>query len=233
MVVTVSREAEAGGEDVARLVADAAGLHIADRAILERIAQQEGAPISHLLRFDEAMPGTIEALIAEWQTSMSHATYLRRLINVLLLLEREDNVLIIGRGGAFVLTDPGTFHARVTAPMPCRVARIVQREGVPAGEAERALRRIDEEKARFVEQSFGADIALPTHYDLTINTAELGIETAAELVIRAARQKATRRRISSESPEDFLSHLSHFRRRPRLPRVSEVTWEYCRRRRVV
>jgi cytidylate kinase len=233
MVVTISREAEAGGEEIARLVADAAGLHIADKAILERIAQQEGAPITHLLRFDEAIPGTIEVLIAEWQTSMSHATYLRRLISVLLLLEREDNVLIIGRGGAFVLTDPGTFHVRVVAPMPCRVAKVVQRDGVSAAEAERALRRTDDERARFTEQSFGVDIALPTHYDLTVNTAELDIETAAELTIAAARRKATQRRVSAESPEDFLSHLSHFRRRPRLPRVSEVTWEYCRRRRVL
>jgi len=233
MVITVSREAEAGGEEIARLVAERAGLHIADKAILEQIAQQEGAPVADLIRFDEAMPGTIEALIAEWQTSMSHATYLRRLVNVLLLLEREDNVLIIGRGGAFVLTDPGTFHLRVLAPMPCRVAKLVQRERVSATEAERTLRRTDEERARFIHQAFGADIRSPTHYDLVINTAELTVETAAELVVLAAERKATHRRILVESPEDFLSHLSHFRRRPRLPRVSEITWEYCRRRRIV
>jgi len=233
MVVTLSREAEAGGEDIARLVADAAGLRIADKAILERIASQEGAPVSHLLRFDEAMPGAIEALIAEWQTSMSHATYLRRLVGVLLLLEREDNVLIVGRGGAFVLTDLGTFHVRIIAPMPCRVAKVLQREGVLAGEAERALRRLDDERARFIEQSFGADIALPTHYDLTVNTAELEVETAAELIVAAARRKEVRRGIPAGSAEDFLSHLSRFRRRPRLPRVSEITWQYCQRRRLV
>ena len=233
MVVTISREAEAGGEEIARLVADAAGLHIADKAILERIAQQEGAPITHLLRFDEAIPGAIEVLIAEWQTSMSHATYLRRLISVLLLLEREDNVLIMGRGGAFVLTDPGTLHVRVTAPMPCRVAKLMQRGGVSAPEAERVLRRSDEERARFIQQSFDADIGSPPHYDLVVNTAELSVEAAAEIVILAAQCKAANRHIATESPEDLLSHLSHFRRRPRLPRVSEITWEYCRRRRIV
>jgi cytidylate kinase len=233
MVVTISRETEAGGEDIARLVAETAGLRTADKGILERIASQEGAPISHLLRFDEAMPGTIEALIAEWQTSISHATYLRRLVNVLLLLERDDNVLIVGRGGAFVLTDPGTFHVRIIAPMPCRVAKVVQRDGVLASEAERALRRLDDESARFIWQSFGVDIALPTHYDLTINTAELEVETAGELIVAAARRKAVRRRTPVNSAEDFVSHLSRFRRRPRLPRVSEVTWQYCRRRRMV
>jgi cytidylate kinase len=233
MVITVSREAECGGEEIARVVAEREGLQIADRAILERIAQQEGAPLSHLLRFDETVPGPIEALIAEWQTSMSQATYLRRLVHVLLLLQHEDNVLVMGRGGAFVLTDPGTVHLRVIAPMPCRIARLVQRGDVSAPEAERALRRSDDERARFVQQAFGADLQDPAHYDLVINTAELTVEAAAEAAITAARQKSKLRRMAAESSEDFVSHLSHFGRRPRQPRVSEITWEYCRRRRAV
>jgi len=230
MVITVSREAESGGEEIARTVAQRQGLQVADRAILDRIAYQEGVPISHLARFDEIIPGAIEALIAEWQTSISSATYLRRLVNVLLLLEREDNVLIIGRGGAFVLTDPGTFHLRVVAPIPCRIARLVQRQGLTRLMVERILHRSDEERARFVEQAFRADISSPLHYDLVLNTAELTIETAAELVLHAAQRKAARRRIAAEPAEDLLTHMLRWRRRPHLPRVSEVIWESSRRR---
>lgn len=230
MVITISREAEAGGEEIAQLVAEREGLRIADRAILERIAQQEGAPVTLLQLFDETTPGPIESVVMEWRTSWSPASYLRRLLNVLLLLEREDNVLIIGRGAAFVLTDPGTLHVRVIAPLPCRVAGLVQREGLPRGEAERILGRNDEERARFVRQAFGADIQSPIHYDLVLNTAELSIEGAAEILSVAAHRKAARRRLAAETPEDFLSHLSRFRRRPRLPRVSEITWERYTRR---
>jgi cytidylate kinase len=228
MVITVSREAESGGEELARLVAERHGLQLADRAILERIAQQEGTPAAHLSVFDETVPGTIEALIAEWQTSISQTVYLRHLVHLLALLEREDNVVIMGRGGAFVLTNPGTLHIRVVAPMPCRVARLVQR-GVPRTEGERLLRRSDSERAKFVRQTFDADIESPTHYDLVINTAELSAEAGAEIVGLAALRKATRR-VAAGASEDFLSHLSRLRRRPRLPRVSEITWERCRRR---
>jgi len=230
MVITVSREAESGGEEIARLVVQRQGLQLADRAILDRIAQQEGVPISHLTRFDEIVPGAIEALIAEWQTSISHATYLRRLVNVLLLLEREDNVLIVGRGGAFVLTDPGTLHLRVVAPMPCRIARLMQHHAVSRSEAERVLRRSDEERARFIQQSFGSDLCSPLHYDLVTNTAEIPVEAAAELVVLAAQQKSRHRRAEAESPEDFLSRISRLRHRPHLPRVSEITWRSYRRR---
>ncbi len=233
MVITVSREAESGGDEIARIVAERESLQLADKAILERIAQQEGSPLAHLLRFDEAVPGAIEALIAEWQTSVSQAAYLRRLVSVLLLLEHEDSVLIMGRGGAFVLTDPGTFHLRIIAPMPCRVARLMQARSLSAAEAERTLRRRDDERARFVHQAFRADIREPSNYDLVINTAELTVESAADTVILAARHKSAQRRITAEAQEAFLSQILHARRRAGLPRVSEVTWEYYRRRRVI
>jgi len=176
------------------------------------------------------VPGAVEALIAEWQTSMSHAAYLRRLMHTLLLLESEDGLLLVGRGAAFVLTDPGTLHTRVIAPLPCRVARLVQREGLSSAAAERVLRRSDLGRARFVRQAFDADIQNPVHYDLVINTAELGIEEAADVVFAAARAKARRRATPEAMTEEFLSRLLSFRRRPRLPRVSEVVWAHCRRR---
>ena len=230
MVITLSRQAECGGEEIAHLVAERASLQIADRAILERIAQREGLPVAHLAVFDDAVPGAIEAVIAEWRTSMSQTVYLRRLLHILITLEREDNVLIMGRGAAFVLTDPGTLHVRVVAPMPHRVAHMMQREGVPGAEAERALTRSDAARARFVRRAFDVDINACCHYDLTLNTAELATDETAEIILLAARRKAARREVSAEAPADFLTQALGFRRRPRFPRVSEIVWRHYRRR---
>lgn len=230
MVITLSRQAESGGEEIAQAIVEAVGIELADRGILERIAQREGLPVSQLAVFDEAMPGPIEAVIAEWRTSVSHGIYLRRLVQALLALERDDNVLIVGRGAAFVLTDPGTLHVRVVAPMPCRVARLVQRRGSSRAEAQRLLRASDAERARFVRQSFDADIDAPYHYDITLNTAEIRLGDAVEMILLAARRKSRDRSVALESPQAFLSHVMRFQRRPRFPRVSEVTWRRCERR---
>ncbi len=230
MVITLSRQAECGGEEIARQVLERLQLRIADRDIVEQIAEREGLPIAHLALFDEVVLGPVEALIAEWRTSMSHDVYLRRLVHTLLTLEREDNLLIMGRGAAFVLTDPGTLHVRVAAPMPCRVARLVQRRGLARSEAERILRRSDAARARFVRQAFQADLDAACHYDVTLNTAELTSEEAAEIIVLAAQRKSRRRALPGEAPADFVSHMLTFRRRPRFPRVSEVIWRHCERR---
>ncbi len=230
MVITLSREAESGGDEIARLAAERAGLQLADRVILERIARQAGLPIAQLAVFDEVVPGPIEEVIAEWRTSVSRDLYLRRLVDALLALEREDGVLILGRGAAFVLTDPGTTHVRVAVPMPCRVARLVQRKGLPLSEAHRWLRHSDAARAQFVRQAFDADINAACHYDLVVNSAELTLGEAAELILFAARQKSVRRSVAKEPMEDLLSHVLRFRRRPRFPRVREATWRHCERR---
>ncbi len=230
MVITLSRQTESGGDEIAARICEQTGLAIADRAILERIAQREGLPVAQIAVFDEAVPGAIEAMIAEWRTSVSQGIYLRRLTQALLMLEHEDNVLIMGRGAAFVLTDPGTLHVRVVAPMPCRVARLMQRQGVLRAEAQRTLRARDEIRARFVRQSFAVDIDAPSHYDLTLNTAELALEECVDIILLAARHKSKRRVVARE-PLDFLSHIMHFQRKPMLPRVSEGTWRLCERKR--
>jgi cytidylate kinase len=230
VVITLSREAESGGEQIARLVSEGAGLQLADRAILGRISQQTGLPIAQLAAFDELMPGPIEGVIVEWRTSASHDLYVRRLVDALMALEREDDVLIMGRGAAFVLTDPGTAHLRVVAPMPCRVARLVERTRMPRSRAQRLLRQSDAARAHFVRRAFDADIGAACHYDLVIDTAELTLEDAAELALLAARRKSARRSIPKESAERLVSHVLRFRRRPRFPRVSEAVWRNWDRR---
>jgi cytidylate kinase len=230
MVITLSREAESGGDEIARLIAERAGIQLADRTILERIARRSGLPIAQLAVFDDLMPGPVEGIIAEWRTSVSHDLYLRRLVDALLALEREDNVLILGRGAAFVLTDPGTTHVRVVAPLPCRLARLIERSAAPRAAGGRLLARSDAARARFVRHAFDADINAACHYDLLVNTAELTLEDAAELILFTARRKAARRLIADELPKDLLSDVLRFRRRPRFPRVSEAVWRHCERR---
>ncbi len=224
MVVTISRQAESGGEEIVDLVAQHTGQRVVDRSIVEHMAQQWGLPVAHVARFDEIALGAVEALITEWQTSVSREQYLRRLAMVLLALEREGNVIIMGRGAAFVLTDPGTFHVRIIAPMACRVERLCARQGVSRLTAERLLQRSDEQRRRFVRQAFRGDIESPAHYDMTLNTAELPFAAAAELIVLGARRKSRLRAVHAAG-EEVAAQLLGMGRHPRLHRFTSAVWE--------
>jgi hypothetical protein len=53
-------------------------------------------------------------------------------------------------------------------------------------EAEQAVASADRERSQFVQENFQQSDSNPLLYDLVINTEQMTVETAAELVARAA-----------------------------------------------
>ncbi|MBW2481034.1 MAG: hypothetical protein JRF38_13690, partial [Deltaproteobacteria bacterium] len=41
----------------------------------------------------------------------------------------------------------------------------------------------------FIRRTFNADISNPIHYDLTINTGKMSIDSAVEAIVAAVRKK--------------------------------------------
>jgi cytidylate kinase len=56
-------------------------------------------------------------------------------------------------------------------------------------EARLKVRKIDAERAAFVRKTFKKDAASPLNYDLIINTGEINIESAANIVLASIREK--------------------------------------------
>ncbi|MFB3882603.1 MAG: AAA family ATPase [Armatimonadota bacterium] len=231
MVITLSRETEAGGDEIASLLSERGGLRCADRTLIEEIARREGIPMTAFALFDTLLSAPVEAVLAGFGTPVNRAAYLKRMVRTLLMLEHEDDVVLIGRGAAFVLADPGTLHVRVVAPIPCRVARLIEREGVHPAQARRVLAAGDDARARFVRESFGAEVADPTHYDLTLSTAEISASDAADVILLAARKKAVRRSVTHEIGGALLAHAMGPRGQVR-PRASGTLWREARGRSV-
>ncbi len=101
-------------------------------------------------------------------------------------LAREGNVLLMGRGGNFVLKDvPGALHVGVVAPIEFRIDTAMRRNNMDRADAERYV--MIEEKARvsFYRRHFRAHPDDPHQYHMMVNPATLGIERAAKLVVAA------------------------------------------------
>jgi cytidylate kinase len=71
------------------------------------------------------------------------------------------------------------------APLDVRIQNIARRFDVSAEEAKRRVIRRESRRSAFIRHSFNADISDPLHYDLTITTGKLSIESAVEAVIGA------------------------------------------------
>jgi cytidylate kinase len=95
--------------------------------------------------------------------------------------------VLLGRGSPFILAEERTLRVLVVAPRPWRIQRRIEETGSSEAEATEQIERDDESRQRFLRTDFKVEPDDPRLYDLVVNTASLGIEGAAELIVQGLR----------------------------------------------
>jgi cytidylate kinase len=114
--------------------------------------------------------------------------YLDLITAVILEQAAEGEAMIVGRGGQMILRDkPGVLHVQVIARFETRVYNLIQREGVKWREAAHRVRESDEQRAGYLRRFYNVDWLDASLYDLVLSTDKLPVETAVEMVVRAAK----------------------------------------------
>ena len=98
--LTISREAGAGGSQIARLVGEAVGWEVLDRKLLECVAERYHTSPAVLELVDETTANWITELFGHWidPTSVSQMQYICRVSRVILMAARAGKVIFVGRG---------------------------------------------------------------------------------------------------------------------------------------
>jgi hypothetical protein len=185
--ITISREAGAGGGEVAALVGRTLGWEVLDKNLLDRVADMYRLPRPMLEFVDETSSNWAYDLLGPWldPAVISHEKYLARLARVVLKAARLGNVVIVGRGGRFLLPRDQGLAVRIVASEKYRIAQIMLHDQIGEAAARRRMTEIDHGRREFVAHSFRRDISDPHLYDLVINTEHLGTAVAASTIITA------------------------------------------------
>ncbi len=187
----VSRECGSGGGRLARLAGQRLGWQVFDREILDQIAQLAQVRVQLLASVDERT----RAIWGDgWRPELAPEDvgwepYLRYLRQVVMTLGHQGDVVILGRGAAFLLPSRCALRVRVVAPVASRVQRVAEGARLSPEEAQRYVLKFDADRADFIRKSFQREAGSPQNYDLVINTGEIGLEAALELVLAALRHK--------------------------------------------
>ena len=186
-VITVSKEPGAGGNILAEKIADRLDLDLFNRDIIREIAESAKISASVIETLEKKMLSGVEDFISSLINKhyLYPGLYLQHLMKVVCTIAEHGRAIIVGRGANFILPPEKTFSVRMVAPLDVRIQNIARRFGVSSEEARRRVIRRESRRSAFIRQSFNADITDPIHYDLTINTGNLSIESAVEAVIGA------------------------------------------------
>ena len=187
----ISREKGAGGSAAGRLAGARLGWQVFDHEIVDAIAQQAHVRRELIASLDERDRQTLDEIVQGFlfPQGIDSTGYVTRLREIVLTLGHQGNVVIVGRGAQYLLPTQFGLRLRMVAPTEVRIRRIAAESQLSLDAARVAVENSDRERARVTRRSYGQDVHDPLNYDLTINTAELTVIMAANMIVAAVCQK--------------------------------------------
>jgi cytidylate kinase len=203
-IVTISRQMGSFGNEIAKEVAYRTRYDTIDKQKISEALSGRGFPTDAIEKFDEKKPSF-------WQSfSYQRDRFLHLIKTVIYEFAKKDRVVIVGRGGQFLLKDlPNTLHVRVVATEELRIRRLMDRNRWDEKKAASILRRSDQDSSGYIRSFFGFDWSDETFYDLVLNTRAIPVETAVEMIVTAlgARRVAEGASEARERLDDLLLTL--------------------------
>jgi cytidylate kinase len=203
MIVTVSRQIGSGGSEIAGRVASALGFRVVDNELIDRVAERSGLPPAEVANREERAPGFVERLVRALSRSApelqsdppdrlpepEEKSLVQITEKVVAEIAAEGRVVLVGRAALAVLSGShDALHVKIVAPLRFRVARIAERDGVDAREAEHRVKECDANRARYHAHHYGRDWNDATNYHMVLNTGMLGLDGATAVIVARAKR---------------------------------------------
>ncbi len=187
LFVAITRQAGAGGSEIARLVGRRLGWEVFDRNLLNLVSERFHEPRLMLDLVDETRSNWVFDVLGTWMDHqiIPHEKFVAHLKRVMQTAAREGKAVFVGRGAQFLLPRPKVLAVWITAPMKFRVERIMVEKHMNERDAQHFILETDEGRREFVQRFFHHDINDPLLYDLVINVQHMGMAKAVEQIIAA------------------------------------------------
>lgn len=197
-VITISRQFGAGGKTLGKRVADKLGYYYADEEIIERAAVEvhvssdwkniiELEPGGKLQRYIANLNpfGTslMERPLSDKQRYIDGIKYVELLNMIITRFAEEDNAVIVGRGGQYILENfEGAYHVLLIADKKDRIQFMTNNYPYSYEKAAQVVKRMEKRRMNLYSFFGRKDYDELTTYHLTLNSSMLPMEKSVELI---------------------------------------------------
>ena len=203
-IVTISRQYGSGGSEVAERVANALGWHLYDNAMVDEVARRLGmstAEVSareeRVLSFPERIAtamalGVPEVMptVADLATEPSEERIVEVTKRVIEEAVQAGPAVLVGRGAQCMLAARAdALHVFCYAPAEVLASYVITNFGVSTAEAHRIVAEKNHQREQYVKRYWKRNWRDLANYHLCVNTAWLGLDGAADVVVQLARER--------------------------------------------
>lgn len=190
-IITINREFESGGNEIAQAVAEKLGLPYYDRFLIIAAAGETGIDQGRVASIDEKLESRFEYSQAEaayyytnnkdpLPTGARVAEIQFQLIEA---LADQEPCLIVGRCANHVLRErDDVLDVFIHAGRNFRLKRTMERLGLPERKAARVLKRTDAARMAYYKNYTGCDWNDPSLYHTVLNSDRLGFDACVDAI---------------------------------------------------
>ena len=193
-IITIERQYGSGGSVIGKLAAEKLGIKCYNRQILEMTAERCGIATEYLENAEENVPTSFlyslllsanPARTMEENLPLSDKVFLMesRIINE--IAESEKSFVLVGRCGNYILEEKGCFSVYIYADPESRIKRAIEDYGVSENKAENIMKKADKRRETFYNVNTGKTWQDKDQYELCLNSAVLGDELCADIIVKA------------------------------------------------
>lgn len=202
-VITVARGFGSGGKEISLKLAEKLGIPCYYSQILEMASEYSGISKSKFVNADEKLTGSpilrllkrepnrdkiIEPTEKEFVSDVNLFNIQAKIIKT---LAEKESCIIIGKCANDVLKDyDNVVSVYIEAPRDFCAKRVMDDFGCDRDEADRMIHHTDKYRADYYKYyTGGKNWTDPIAYDMTLNSARVGIEGCVETIIRYVEMK--------------------------------------------
>ena len=203
-IVTISHAWGAGGEAVGRAVADRLGFRYVNEEVITHVAEKHGIEAA-VVAGAERRKGFLDRIGTDVSTLLDatrgvlvadvHALGRREDIRHLIVeaigdIADQGDAVIVSHAASIPLAGRSDLlRVLVTASDEVRITALAEGTGGNRTAARKFMEESDAARAEYFLDFYDIAQELPTYYDLTINTDQLDINEAADIIVAAARRR--------------------------------------------
>jgi cytidylate kinase len=203
-IVTVSRQYGSGGSELAERVARALGWQLYDNAVVDSVAARLGMTPAEVSAREERVPTLGERFASAMSLASPEVLTTgeydvippseERIVGVTRRVVEEavqaGPAVIVGRGAQCLLaTRDDALHVFCYAPLEALTEYAMKAHGLDREDARKKVIEMNARREDYVKRHWKRDWRDLSNYHLCVNTSWLGLDKAADLVTRLARER--------------------------------------------
>lgn len=195
IIITVGRQFGSGGKAVALELGKRLGIPVYDNELIIKAAQDSGFSADFFEQSDEKRRFfSLSAIFSNAYTAMeenymSDKGLFRLQCETIRRIASQGSAIIVGRCSDYVLRDmEDCLDVFITAPLPVRAQRIMERAGLSEEKALELIDRKDKGRQEYYNYYTFGNWGVASTYDLCIDSSVLGIEGTADFIIAFAEK---------------------------------------------